>query len=67
MLVDAVDIPIVFPADFEGLVGESIDLLHAEAAASEGAKDGPSAGGTAVEGKETLLAHGVIVLTRDFF
>ena len=67
MLVDAIYIPVVLASDFEGLVRETIDLLHAEAVASEGAKDGPSAGGATVEGKETLLAHGVIVLTRDFF
>ena len=54
MFVDAVDIPIVFASDFEGLVRETIDLFHREAAVLEGAEDGPSTGGTTVEGEETM-------------
>ena len=57
VLVDAIDIPIVLTADFEGLVGEAVDLFHAESAVGEGAQDGASAGGAAVESQETIGFH----------
>jgi hypothetical protein len=55
MVVDAVDIPIVLATDFEGLVGEAVDLFHTETVISKSAKDGPPAGGAAVEGEETIV------------
>ena len=55
VFVDAIDVPIVLPADFEGMVGESVDFLHREITFGEGAQNGPSAGGAAIEGEETML------------
>ena len=57
MLVDAVDIPVVFSSYFEGLIGESVDFLHTETVIREDAEDGSPAGGTTIESEEAVGSH----------
>ena len=56
MLIDAVDIPIVLPTNFEGLVGKAVDFFYREATIFENAQDGFSTGGATVEGEEMISA-----------